>query len=153
MPNGTAEPTVGGIASSGIQIGVVEPGKATTSAANDGSEQKGSRAPRASRGSSFGMSYGRRAVKAYPVTDADLRSIGAFGTLVTVAFSLGTGLLGFALDLTKDISLGSEATGDFWNAIRWSAAAGVVVFYAIGGILAFVRHSNIDEIKKNTTFD
>jgi hypothetical protein len=49
----------------------------------------------ASGGSTFAFKYGRRQVKAYPVTEAELREIGTVSRLSTICYSLASGLVGF----------------------------------------------------------
>lgn len=108
------------------------------------------------RGSSFTTAYGRRNVKAYPVTGSDLHSIGALSGLATVAFSIGTGLLGYAFDVTESLSIAGDvppATSGFWSGLRWGFVIAGVVCYIGGAILWKVRGSTIRDIKTNTTFD
>ncbi|MEI9416919.1 hypothetical protein [Mesorhizobium sp. Cs1321R2N1] len=95
-------------------------------------------------------------MKAYPVTDGDLHSIGALSGLATVAFSIGTGLLGYAFDVTESLSMASGVATEtlgFWSGIRWGFVIAAVVCYAGGIVLWRVRGTTIKEIKDNTSFD
>lgn len=108
------------------------------------------------RGSSFAHSYGKRTVKAYPVTDSDIRSIGALSGLAAAAFSIGTGLAGFAFDVTESISMSTgvaSGTVGFWSGIRWGFIAAAIVCYIGGAVLWWVRGSTIRDIRENTTFE
>ncbi|MBE1208403.1 hypothetical protein [Aminobacter carboxidus] len=95
-------------------------------------------------------------MKAYPVSDGDLRSIGALSGLATVAFSIGTGLVGYAFDVTQGIAMSAgvePGTVGYWSGIRWGFIIAAIVCYGGGAVLWWVRGSTIRAIKRDTTFD
>lgn len=110
----------------------------------------------ANKGSSFNMAYGRRSVKAYPVTDVDLNSLGTMSLLCTLAFSAGTGLAGIAFDITASLSMSAgvdPGTEGFWSGIQLFSALGAVVLWVIGGGIYLRRRAHIGNIKRETDFD
>lgn len=106
--------------------------------------------------SSFNMAYGSRSVKAYPVTDVDLNSLGTMSLLCTLAFSAGTGLAGIAFDITASLSMSAGVdprTVGFWSGIQLFSAIGAVVLWATGGGIYLRRRAHIGNIKRETNFD
>lgn len=47
---------------------------------------------------------GRRPVKEYPLTEADMRDLAKTGLIATGSFSMATGLIGFSINLSKDFA-------------------------------------------------
>lgn len=96
-------------------------------------------------------------VKAYPVTEDALDSLGTVTRDATVLFTVGGGFLGFSLDLTKDVALaltsGVPATKLAFFAgiggISW-VVGGVAVFFAV--LKWIERSAKISAIKQKAIF-
>jgi hypothetical protein len=108
-----------------------------------------------SAGSTFSMDYGRRPLKAYPVTDGELSQVFGLGNWATACFSIGAGLFGFALDVSKDLAMShelSEKSKIFWETVNTGSYISFGVFFIIGISLLIMRHGKVKEIKKETIF-
>ena len=117
-----------------------------------GSTGSPKRRPRSSR---FDVDYGRRDLKAYPMTEGELHALAALGIAGTVAFSLAAGFLGFALDLHKDLAMASdvpESAAAFWGAVRVMSFVGAVAMAIVGTGCIVAGHVKVSNIKKETTF-
>jgi len=120
-----------------------------------GARQALSGGGKADSGSTFSLNYGRRPMKAYPITDGELGQLFGLGTLAAICFSLASGLLGFGLDLVKDLALSNEiaeVTKTYWETTKnWCFAIGFLLF-VVGVVFVWQRRSRVSEIKKETTF-
>jgi len=106
-------------------------------------------------GSTFSLDYGRRPMKSYPITDGELSQLAGLGYMATICFSVASGLLVFALDLSKDISMSqelSEATKVFWDTINIVSYSFSGFLFILGGGLIWKRQSKVSEIKDETKF-
>ena len=102
------------------------------------------------------MSYGRRQLKGYPITEGELWALGGVGVAASVAFSLASGFVNFFVDTSKDLQLASgiaKETIAFWSALKFSALGGGVIFFLIGVALIVGGAFAIKRIIKRTTFD
>ena len=107
-------------------------------------------------GSVFVLDYGRRRMKAYPITDGELNQLATIGIISVVCFSFAAGLLGVSIDIQKDLALAidvPEAARGYWGAIRTATLIGSVVFAVFGGFLLLLGHTRRAGIKKSTFFD
>ena len=94
-------------------------------------------------------------MKAYPITEGELSQILGIGLLATICFSVGAGFLGFALDVTKDLSLAPElppAVTGFWEAAQTTSwiAGGVLFVVGVGFLIR--RHMVLNGIKNQAIF-
>lgn len=107
-------------------------------------------------GSTLSISYGKRNLKAYPITEAELSRLSGIGYWATACFSISGFLGGFSLDLFKDLALVggvAAAPAKLWGYIQNLSAVLAVIFLLLGIGLFFLRKKSIDEIKKQTEFD
>lgn len=106
-------------------------------------------------GSTVTMSYGKREIKTYPINESELNSLFLIGVFATICLSICTGLFGFAIDISKDLSFTPslpEEIKSTWNnamliSFILSAVAGVV-----GVVLIVIGGNTIKRIKKDTLF-
>ncbi len=94
-------------------------------------------------------------MKAYLITKGEFGQLFGVGVIATICFSLGVGLFGFALDVTKDLSFAPglpEGVTSFWDAVRtfsWYSGG----FLLIAGVgIQIWRHIILSGIKKETIF-
>ncbi len=115
------------------------------------------RAPqRKNRSSRFDLSYGRRNLRAYPITEHELSGLAALGVFAGMAFSIAAGLLGFAIDLHKDLSITADVPlkeAVFWGTIRIVAFGLAIILAISGGYLLHRGNTKLTRIKEETTFD
>ena len=112
--------------------------------------------PRKTRASRFELDYGRRALKAYPITEHELSGLAALGVFAGLAFSFASLLLGFAIDLHKDLSITADVPDSariFWGTLRVVAFVLAVILAAAGAYLLHRGNTKLDRIKDETEFD
>lgn len=106
-------------------------------------------------GSKFDLAYGRRPMKAYPITEGELGQLTAIGGGALFCFSLGAGLFGFSLDVSKDLAMAPnlpiEAVSA-WEIISIYAKNSSWASFGIGSFLLLWRHNVLSRIKNETTF-
>lgn len=110
----------------------------------------------ATLGSVVAMDYGRRAMKAYPITEGELSTLFSIGLGAAICFAFASASLGFAVDLHKDLAFSpdlSESIQAFWQNIQIVAWALMVVFFVAGCAFLFWGKNKLSEIKSGTTFD
>jgi hypothetical protein len=110
----------------------------------------------AAGGSSFAFQYGKRHVKAYPITESELSEIGTLRGLSTFCFSVSSALLGFGGNMfVSYLSAPSEPIRN--NSTDWktgiiSALGVALVFLLIGAFLMYKGHTKIADINRETLF-
>ena len=95
-------------------------------------------------------------MKEYPLTEGDMRSLSRVGALATIAFSASAGLLGFWINISKDLSFAQgvpEKVSTFWETVRLFAGIGCPITFLIGCILLWIGHTEVNRIKRDTTHD
>lgn len=119
-----------------------------------GTPRKPSRS--ASGGSTFQLVYGKRSMKAYPITREELTTLAGTGAGATFFFSLSAWIWQFFADVSKDISLAPEAPADqisYWSGLKDAALFGGIVsvvaamFFVIFGVI------KVRQILGTTSFD
>lgn len=93
-------------------------------------------------------------MKEYPLTESDMRDLAQTGLLSGVSFSIGSGMLGFALNISKDMAFASglpERVAGFWSAVWWACVIGAAIFYAIGAAGVMRGRTRLAEIKGETS--
>lgn len=106
-------------------------------------------------GSTFSLIYGRRPMKAYPLTDGELSHVFGLGNWATVCFSIGTLFLGMAVDVTKSLAMLNgfkESAKIFWEIFSNGCYLASIFLFLFGIILMFIRSGKIKEIKKEAIF-
>ena len=95
-------------------------------------------------------------MKAYPITESELRQLFGFGLFAAICFSLSLELFRFGLDIYKDIHLTDsipQKTVETWSTYMsycwWGAALSAVLLF----IFMAMGHHKIAAIKKGTAFD
>lgn len=94
-------------------------------------------------------------MKAYPVTEEDLNSLGWMDAWAALLFAVGSAAGTMWFDITKDLSLATgiplEAKA-FYSGVR--AACGIIAVVAVlAGVIAYVRrNSKVRKIIDRTTF-
>lgn len=97
--------------------------------------------------------YQERAMKCYVVTDSELKSLSLANGLMVVFFSLASALVGFGIDISKDlvltpdVSAGARAMAEMTRQACFMFAAG----FALAGLWAYAwRRSALHLIKKES---
>lgn len=93
-------------------------------------------------------------MKEYPLTEGELTALAAIGAFATLCFSIASALLGFAINVTKDIAFAPdlpERVVTFWDTLRIEAFVGCALFVILGTIFIFVGRSKVSAIKRETT--
>ena len=111
---------------------------------------------RKDKGSTFSPDYGKRSMKSYPITEGELNELFMIGIVVTVCFSLGAGLFGFAVNIYKDLSFNpslSKEIIDHCDTILISCVLFGVVCVGVGGLVVWFGHTKIARLKNETKFD
>lgn len=101
--------------------------------------------------------YMRRRIKAYPITDSELTQLQGIGVVTAACFSFGSGMLGFALNLHKDLSLaGPDVPANafrWWDGLHYGLGAGGVALVVIGVCAFFWGKTRVRAIKAETVLD
>src|SRR5262245_64863939 len=94
-----------------VALATARSGGSASGAAKGGSA-RATRGPRRTitTGSTFALRHGRRQMNTYPITEGELGELFNIGLIAAVCFSLSTGLVGFAIDVHKDLALASTET-------------------------------------------
>jgi hypothetical protein len=95
-------------------------------------------------------------MRAYPVTSFELWGLGGLGLAASLAFSIATSCITFAVDTAEGIDLSTgvpEATLAFWRAAKcFAMIGGIGIMLAAIGLVAggsfYILH-----ILRRTTFD
>lgn len=123
---------------------------------NAPSTSAASRRPRRPAGTGFVRSPGRRVMKEYPLTEGEMRELGAVGVITTLLFSLGTGCWGFVLNVSMNVAFSSGIPKDvliFWSTLRCVAIISAIILY-ICGIIGFIYGGyRVTKIKRGTEHD
>lgn len=109
-----------------------------------------------STGSTFTMSYGKRIVKAFPITESELNEVAAAKRIAAVCFTIAGALFGFAMNLNKDMQFANslpEKVTSFWNAIWYACLIGSGITSLLGIWLWLRGHNRLAEIKREARFD
>jgi hypothetical protein len=94
-------------------------------------------------------------MKGYPITDGELGQLFGIGALATVSFSIAAGLLGFAIDVTKDMAFSPdlpEAVITHWGAMKTLSLWACAALALVGAGFVLWGHSIIGRIKNQTEF-
>ncbi len=95
-------------------------------------------------------------MRGYPLSEADMRDLSKTQTIAAICFSTAAGLLGFNINLAKDLAFAQnvppQALG-FWSAISWACWLGVIVSTAFGLMQYFSGKARLKEIMDQTTHD
>lgn len=95
-----------------------------------------------------------RTVKVYNVTESELSSISLMNTLTIVFFSVGSGSLSIATTILLDLLMVSGSPAQEPSiAVLWISRTAIIlslIFYALGGLTWFKRHSEFNRIKSET---
>ena len=111
-------------------------------------------ANRANKSSTFTAMGGRRAVKAYPVTESELSNMFLLQAGSTVCFSLATFFAGIWLNVAQGLALASgvpAAKIAFWSGLEIAFGAGTILFAVIGFCLVCFGRHKVSQIKGETT--
>lgn len=111
---------------------------------------------RRNRSSRFDLSYGRRNLRAYPITEHELGGLAALGVFAGLAFSLSAGLLGFAIDLHKDLAITADVPAKeqiFWGTVRTGGFVLSIILAGVGCYLLHRGNTKLTRIKQETVFD
>ncbi|MES2834250.1 MAG: hypothetical protein V4707_06035 [Pseudomonadota bacterium] len=95
-------------------------------------------------------------MKAYPITEHELGGLAALGVFAGLSFSIASLMLGFAIDLHKDLSITAdvpEGARIFWGTIRIGAFVMALVLTLVGIYLLNRGNTKLSRIKLETTFD
>lgn len=95
-------------------------------------------------------------MKEYPLTDGEMRELGAVGVVTTLCFAIGTGCLGFALNVSENFAFSQNIPKDvfvFWNTLRTEAFIATVVLYTFGIISIIYTGVRVRKIKRETEHD
>lgn len=96
-------------------------------------------------------------MKAYPITENELSELQGIGVGAAASFSVGSGLIGFSINLAKDIALAGTgvpvATVGFWGKIEYGTGALGVGLLVVGVVAFFFGKSRVRAIKAETEFD
>jgi len=108
-----------------------------------------------STGSPIDFDYGSRRMRAYPLSELDLKDLARIGSEAAICFSLAGAAFGFAVNLVKDLSIATGVSSEVaatWGTIRtvcFIASAG----FALAGIYLFATgHRRVEDIKRQTSF-
>lgn len=124
-------------------------------ALSDEVTRTGANDPRRRRppGSGFDRLAGRRVMREYPLTEGELNELAALGIGATCCLSVAGAMVGFALDVAKDVALADTAPAtvrSFWNGVEIAGWVGGAVF-ALAGLLLILRgRSRLRKIKSET---
>jgi hypothetical protein len=114
------------------------------------------RRPYSSKGSYLKRMPGVRPIKEFPLTKGDMRDLQSTGLLASGCFSFGGALLGFTINLRKDMSFSQSVPAPvlaFWEGIWWCSFFGGLFFLAAGVIAMWRGNSRLNEIEKETEHD
>ncbi len=107
------------------------------------------------KGSTFIHDYGIRNIKSYPITDAELEELFVISVVAAFCFSFATGLLGFAVNIFKDLSFNpalANETRDNWEYVSYGCIGFALVLFFVGVIVFIFGKSKISKIKIETEF-
>ncbi len=99
---------------------------------------------------------GRRPVKEYPLTEADMRDLMKTGIIAGGSFSLATGLLGFVVNLSKDFAFSSnvpDKIASFWSGVWWSCIIAALCLLAISAWAVVSGNSRLKQIMDETVHE
>jgi hypothetical protein len=94
-----------------------------------------------------------RRMKVYGVTENELRTLTAINLGIAVLFSIGSAMLGMALDLHKDILLVDPVPAKaaiLVSHVQPGLWIGAAFFYVTGAVAMYLRGGFIKTIKKET---
>lgn len=96
---------------------------------------------------------GVRRVKEYPLTKAEMHQLQGIGLIATVCISLSTGIVGFLIDIQKDLSLSENAPPkavSFWSGVWWAALVAAIILFFLGLFAIWRGQTRIQEIEDET---
>lgn len=106
-------------------------------------------------GSTITMSYGKRKIKSYPITEDELGQLFWIGLLTSLCFSFTSFLLAVAFNIHLSVSL-TQALPDnkavYWTTLRDVAWILSLFFLLCGIILVIFGRNRINRIKSKTEF-
>lgn len=102
------------------------------------------------------MDHGEREMKAYPITDTELRLLNWTSFVSALCFSLASGMLGFYISTEQAIVFAGgvdPATIERWKIYQMMACFTGITF-VVGGIGSVLFGQSMkNQIRKETTFD
>lgn len=107
-------------------------------------------------GSSVKPAYKHRTISYYPVTDDELDQIAAFNRVSATLFAAGSFILGWSLDVGKDLFFATDIEPSARNAAASAAVAGAVlaaVFFCVGAYFWNAKNKQSRRIKTESVDD
>jgi len=107
-------------------------------------------------GSSVKPSYKHRTICYYPVTDDELDQLAAFNRVSAALFAAGSFILGWSLDVGKDLYFASDMDPSVRGNAVSAAVAGVViavVFFVVGVYFWNAKNKQSRRIKTESVDD
>jgi|HubBroStandDraft_6_1064221.scaffolds.fasta_scaffold44876_5 nitrate reductase gamma subunit len=96
-------------------------------------------------------------MRQYPLTESELVVIGNAGAASAFCVSIGGGLIGFSINLYKDMKVGQVTLAKDQiaaaNAINSATLVFGLCFIIVGIVLYLYGRRTLDKIKASTTFD
>jgi hypothetical protein len=111
------------------------------------------RARRPKHGSTIPIVGGEREVKAYPVTEDELSSLGLLQATTTAVFSLSSGLGGFWISIKQNLAFADKvdpSIRSYWEAMGFAAGCVAIFLFVVGGALIYLNFTKVGKIKKGT---
>lgn len=106
-------------------------------------------------GSTITMTYGKRIIKSYPITEDELGQLFWVGLLTTLCFSITSFMFAVTFNIHLSLSI-SQALPDnkavYWTTLRDVAWYGSLIFLVVGIILVIFGRNRINRIKSKTEF-
>lgn len=113
-------------------------------------------ASRRPSGTGFVRKPGRRPMKEYPLTEGEMRELGAVGALTTLFFAIGTGCLGFVLNVSQNFAFSPGIPKEvfiFWDTLRIEGIIAAIVLYLLGVGGLIYSGLRVRKIKGETEHD
>ncbi|KNY13597.1 hypothetical protein AKG11_28060 [Shinella sp. SUS2] len=99
------------------------------------------------------MTHTRRQIKAYNFTEADLDAVMMANVVSAISFSVGSAVLGFWVDVNKDVALLDKASPTaeaLQTMVNIVGLPLIIVLFLIGGFFVWKRSTVISRVKSES---
>ncbi|WP_156334146.1 MULTISPECIES: hypothetical protein [unclassified Shinella] len=108
---------------------------------------------RAGTGGGINVTHTRRQIKAYNFTEADLDAVMMANVVSAISFSVGSAVLGFWVDVNKDVALLDKASPTaeaLQTMVNIVGLPLIIVLFLIGGFFVWKRSTVISRVKSES---